>query len=567
MNNKYIKHLDSELDKFLKDEDNISALKRAGSLAEFKRTKLAVQYVIEKNLVLADDAKNADGIFVEFLDVSKRKYVDQQTALMAIQSMVLSSLASGKTYLEGMAVASGDKKEQKTAQKAIKEIRAVAGQVMPDYLVNTYSFIKSVNSKEGSAKIYNQRYELVFDFDEFFRTIQESARKNYPVSNLLSLDSDTEAKYRKVVSENIDGFLNILPDVVTKQKRAILEFERTPKPVSKVNSSIRAIRRENRPLNNECEELPSYLDYIKDDGNFVSFEEFKKSPSARVFNEFENEEDYVAYVTSSKFAQLVEYMEQPIKPEQITAKVPTFVVEQKGKVFQVQDSNDASDYGTNGFVIIGEYPKEQVILPKSEYKTVKGDEFITAEYSKIKNERALNAMKKVIAGATALVILANTLGAPVKEIVESVRGEEVVDPITPIEPVIPVDPVNPVNPINPVKPNPDTEYKNTEVKTDPSEIKDNPAHEITPDVDNMGDDGTIKPNLPEEETSGDETKEDESSGKTDASETPSEGTETPEEPEETFPDPSYDDPDGTPAEENHIGSDKKNESDDDEFFN
>lgn len=545
---KYIENLNNKINAFLEDEANISALEKSGNLLEFKRASLAVKYLIEKNIALTDDAKNAEVSFSLFVDKQNKKYLDEKIALMGIQSMVLSNLVSNKAILEGMSVVLEDKAEQKATKKAIQEIDVIAEQIMPDYLLNAYSVIKSMNKL---AVIYNQNDEMVFDFDKFFDSINQSARNTYPVNNSPTFNSDVEAKFKKTVRENLDGFMGILPDVIEKQKRALLENERAPKPVSKVNSDIRKLRRESRPIDWNGEEYPSYLDYIKDDGNFVSFEEFQNTPTARVFNEFDNQEDYVNYVTSSKFAQYVEYLEQPLKSREIKNGTPYFVVKKKGSDYKVQDGEELSDYATDDYSEVGRYPKEIVYLPKKEYKAVKDDEFITARFAKIKNEKVLNAMKKVVAGAMAVVILANALGTPVKEVLDSVKGNEVVDPIVPPAPPTPVTPVDPIIPITPVNPTPDTNNKNTEVKTDQSEIKDNPAHEITPEVDNMGDDGTIKPNLPEDITTGEQ---------------PSEGEDNSGVQEEVK-DPSYDDPDGKPAEENGIGSDKKNESSDDEFFN
>ena len=482
-----IKNLNARMDEFIANEENVQALTSSGNLMEFKRVHLAVKFLVENQISLTNDNQIAELSFGA-MENPDRTEKDEKSALRTIEAMVIGNLKAERDVQQWRA--SDDKKAKRAANKLIAQIDTVAGQIMPDYIANAYAVIKAGNK---SAEIKNEEGEIVFDLDKFFAAVRKSASKPAVVNNLPTYERDVEAKFRKVVKENVVGFLSAFEYISKQEASAAVELAGAGKVQRLVNSDIRKLRRRNRPVDSKGDLLPSYLDYINDDGSFVQYEQFKNTPSWRVYGDV-TEEDYKAYVLSRDFSQLVGILEQPLSSETLANEVPSFKIEKNGNELRIAEEVDYSDYAVGGYTELGDFAKEPVILPKKTYKLAKRVENETVEVSKLKgeHEKLAKNLKRVGAGVLAAAILATAIGLTVKQFTGDKEDTPIVqgpesDTTTPDEPVKPELPT----------------YNNTEVKDNAEDIKNNPALEITPEVDNMGDNGTIKPNLPELPESGD----------------------------------------------------------------
>jgi len=557
-----MKNLYSQINAYLSKKENVESLKKSGLYTEYKRVQLAVKYIIDKNITRADDGE----LILRWLNTAEkthRSYDTDKRLLMTMETMVLSNL---KSEIDIQKAAMKDPSNKKSAEKKIREMTSVAGEILPDYLTHAYAQIKAMND---TVKIRNIEGKELYDLDRFFEGVRKSTRKSYVIDNLPTFDREVEEKCREVIKENAAGFIEIFEDVARTAAKADLDRIHSPKEKRHVSSKVRKYRRSLRPLDINGDELPSYLDYITDNGELLSFAEFQNTPSYKVNKEFKTEQEYNSYVSSSAFARYISYLEQPLTPEAEDNGTPSFKY---------------PDTGRN-------YPKEKIILPKKQYKLTRNIENETVDITKIRNERNLETLKKIVAGALSVTLLVNALGWPVREVVKSIKSDAQVEPQPQPQPdynpdnsqggdqttdTTPVDPpVPPVTEDKPVYVGP-----NVTVYDDEDKIKDNPVHSdpmfdnpVSGVPDNVGTDGTIIPNLPPvEETTGSQesTSEPEEPVQTTDPEqgtTGEQGTEKePEEtkePEGTENNPEYDNPYGDVPEEN---PNNKTDNPDNELF-
>ena len=519
-----IKNLDAKLDKFFADESKAVSMTENGR-RELQRAHVAVKFLVANGISASDNGENAMKAFAT-LHTGTRK--EEQAVLREVQSMILVNLQSARAMQEFVATES--KQAKKSADKKIAQIDSVASQIMPDYVLNTYEIVKYAAL---SSEIKNADGDVVLDLEKLFAAVRKSASKPATIKALPTYEKAVAEKLTAIVRQNIVAFLGCAQDIAKLEKAATSKVNRKERNKTTFHSDIRKVRRENRPVNKAGEpSLPSYLDYINDDGTFVSYEDFKNTPSYKVYGEV-SEEDYQRYVNSREFSQLVSILESPLS-DRVVDEVPSFTIVENGADLKVAENIDDAEWDKSA-VIVGEFAKEPVVLPKKEYRASRNVENETVEVTKLPSAGlSSKAKKRILAGVLALTILAAAIGLTAKHFSGNDGEEPVIEETTTPEDTT-TEPQGPT-------------FNNTEVKEDVSDIKDNPAHEITPEVDNMGENGTIIPNVPETESS--------------------EETTTPEDTttETTESDPSYDQPDTPPAGDNGIGSDKKNETDEDEFF-
>lgn len=509
------KILETSLANLLSNQEKIKELSNHGLLLEYKRLYLGVKYLNANNIAVANQSSFAALTSA----INKNTPIDDAEFKLATSDAELAVLDNLNGALESLSFYGGESRKDRQNLKAReKEAIKVAGEILPDALNRAYDIILD-HGQDG--KIYDNEGNLIFDFESFIDKINKSAHKTLVVNNLPTLSDEAEKKYKKVVSENAREFLSLLPAIEKKIDELVING--VTKPVIIINTDIRKIRRDNRPVDKKGNLLPSYLDYITDDGKIVSYSEFLNSPTAKLLNEFSNEEEYKNYASSTAFWAYVSHLERPVSKASLEMGNPTFTLKIEGGE-------------------VKQFAKEKIVLPKNAYKLAKKSGNETTTISKVKNEKVLKALSRVVAGALSVVILAGSIGWSVKEIVESIKEHQTQngsgnDNTPPVDGTTP-----PTDTPEQTTPNRD----NVDIKDSPDEIVDNPAEEIAPPEE----DSTT---APEETTSPEET-------------TGPEETTTPEEittPEE---DPSKDNPESDVPNHNDIDEERREEETDDSFW-
>lgn len=543
MINTYVERLNS----LLENEEVKTSLSKAKKLQEVKKLRLALIYFNKKNIenetveVCLENLLTA----IESLDV-----IAIDSYLTVTQGEVLRTINGAVSDIHASEL---PKKQQ---AKQVKDLTSVASHIIPDYLNNIYVFIDRNNLDK---KIFNENGEQVFDFERYFEAISKLAIYDASINNLPTYSADVTNKYRKVIESNAEQLLNLTPymqSVVFQNPRDAVFVEDDTNYT--YDLEIRKLRYLHRPANKNHELLPSYLDFVSVDGGIIPYEQHKLTPSYNLAPS-ETEEDYLQFVNSNDFKNYVSRLETPIgEIGEMGADKYFEVKSERNNGKYSLCTEELSDYDDN-YVSLGYYPKESISLMGKDYKLAKHADSPTTIINKQKNEKLITRAKRIGAGTMAVIIIALALSVPVRYLVESSQDETQIT--------------------EPQPENGDESFKNNVEVVEPENIPENPAEEYEPEVDNVGDNGTIKPIVPPTENQGEEvtTPETPELPEGETPEVPEGEVTTPETPEE-YPvlppvveegesDPSYDQPDSEVPEKNDdINNKREEESSDDEFF-
>lgn len=578
---KFQKNLDNLLNEYRSQSRELTSGFSALDLTEYSKLNIALQFLINNKTVATLPSSDA---FLAYLDNGKADVL----TLAPIQAEVINAVSKiivNANVLEDM-VNNNDDMDKSAKAKAkqklnnvILQANAVYANIIPDYLVNARTIL---NGAGADTRIIDEQNYQIFDINEFFNGIKKSA-KQPPIFEVRTLGdkqfrrSNTAVnKLNKVVKDNVSEFASLIPaisEAVTKAEKAYYHNLKSIKAeIPMGNVAVRSARRQIRVANKSAEIIPSYLDFFASNNqDFLSFEEFKQTPTFKMCYPFKTEDEYKSFIKSSEFASLISHMETPAqfksklnydtfvtsknlkkaekqlecyysecKEEFAEWKKSVFPLEVKkeGNTKTYKLSTSGSDYvvpSEAGFEYVGSFAKETIFVPSKYYRKLKKleNQNITVSVCRAENEKLQNITRRIGAGVLALSILFNATGYAVKEGVEEIidtfkKGEE---PIT--------------TPNNPQKPDNST---NTEIKDNEEDIRDNPAEEYEPSVDNSDENGVTNPNIPSEP----------------------QGPEQPSEPQQPSIEdskPEYDQPDEiVPDENTNIQGDRENEGIDDEFF-
>lgn len=454
--------LEKSLSNLLSNQSKIKELSDYGLLAEYKRLYIAVKYINE-NSIVPSNARVLDALSSAIDDYS----IDSSEFKLATSCAELAILEGMRASIYAVDKLAGDsRKEIKEIEKKKKEIISVAGEILPDALNRVYDILQDYG-RDG--RIYDSEARLVFNFDSFIDKINKSAHSTSVINNLPTLSTDATIKYRRVVKESAKEFLNLIPSIGRTLSTVVDEGVR--RPTIMVNTDVRKLRRANRPEDKNGNLLPSYLDYIRDDGTIVPYNQFLNTPTAKLLKEFKNEREYAHYVSSTAFWAYVSYLETPMSDEAVEVGLPSFSLN------ELPISGGVDPFDTR------RYAQEKLILPKEVYKDAKKSGNLTTQVTKLRNDKILNGAKRAFAGVLSVVVLANSIGWPVSQIYNSIKDSS----------IGPNDEPNPPQTDDPVTPPEETTpMDNVDVVT-PDEIVDNPAEEITPPEETTGPEENITP--------------------------------------------------------------------------
>lgn len=459
------KILETSLSSLLSDQSKIKELSNYGLLAEYKRLYLAVKY-INQNSIVPVNGRALDAL-TNAIGHAEISSADFKLATSCAELAILDGLKAAGSSLDSFAIET--KKDAKTVAKKKKELVSVAGEILPDALNRVYDILQDYGR---NGQIFNADGNVVFDFDVFIEKINKSAHTTSVINNLPSLSVDATEKYRRIVKESAKEFLHLIPEI-GRTLSAVVDAGPIRQTVV-VNTDVRKLRRANRPKDKNGNLLPSYVDYITDTGAIVPYYHFQSTPTGRLLKEFRNEEEYANYVSSTAFWAYVSYLETPMSAEAVEVGLPSFGLN------ELSEHDGVDPFDTRRFA------KEKLILPKNVYKSAKKSGNATTTITKLRDENIINTANRVIAAALSVVVLANSLGWPINQIVNSIKEGQSNDGPgnTPIDP--PVD--------TPVKP-PETttpEDNNVEI-VDPDEIIDNPADDVNPPEETTGPEDVLTP--------------------------------------------------------------------------
>ena len=444
------KNLELSLERLLSNQSKIKELSDYGLLAEYKRLYLAVKYMNTNGIeTINGRALDALSSAIGYSSITSAEF---KLATSCAELAILDAFKAASYNLDRFG---GDtRSEIKISERKKKEIIDVAGQILPDALNRIYDILQDYG-RDG--KIYDASGNVVFDFESFIDKINKAAHTTSVVNNLPSISVDAAIKYRKVVQENASKFLNMVP-IITKNLSTVVETG-SVRPTFEVNTYVRRLRRANRPVDKNGNTLPSYLDFVNDDGTIVSYSRFLNTPTAKALKEFRNENEYVNYVSSTGFWSYVSYLESPMSSEAVEVGLPSFGLNE----LPVSDGVDVFD--------TRRFPKEKLVLPKDVYKTANRSSNVTTSVTRAKDDKFVKGLNRTVAGILAVAILGNAVAYPVGEMVKAIKNyTPVVDPG--VRPSGPSDDV--INPPEVTTPSVDVE------KVNPDEIIDNPAENIVP---------------------------------------------------------------------------------------
>lgn len=315
------KLLSERLNALLSDSEIAAFLKRKNLLMQSKKLAIALMFVEEEGIEVSD-LKHLS-FFMEFLEKVpsedfKEKYPDEKgidgfmvSDVFRTQFKVLEAIKGTVDYIDQqLAVQDLNRKDKKALADKRALCVGVAGEILPYYVNNAYNILQSSGL---STKIYDEQNYYVWDLDQMFDGSNRLLIHEATFNNLPYYSHQTEKKYLESISKDAEVFLNMSQALfdACEQWLSRVFIEDEEKLI--VNSNVRRFRRANRPANKNGELLPSYLDYLTDDGKIVPFEEFKKSATYRVFELFETEEEYNNFVKSNEFRSYVSYLETPLE--------------------------------------------------------------------------------------------------------------------------------------------------------------------------------------------------------------------------------------------------------------
>ena len=607
--------LNNILNKYKSGELELSNEFTRADFLECARINIALQFLIENDLELQ---RPYEKVFLSDVINGQTDPVVMSSAQADILLAIIGIKNDANVYRT--MVDENNQKDKKEKKEAIsklddlsKKATLVAQEIMPDFLLNSYQVLHGTNA---STKVYDEENYQIFDLDAFMKGVAKAGKVS-PVFEVKThgarqakMSKQAEAKLRAITKENIEEFLTLVPSVyqatvsVGQQYWEGLKFSQAEETFV-FNPQVREVRRKNRPQDKVGNLLPSYLDYFSETENrILTYEEFKNTPTYNVFKPFATEEEYNEFINSSEFLGHASYLENPVKfvsrlnyntfatsndlnkmekqtwifnkerdAEYKEWKNSMWTLETRESVdgrseyrLPISDESDFYMPGEKMFITAGYFAKEEIVLPAKYYHKAKriSKNNPTVQVKKLQNEKALNIARKIGAGVLALSILVNATGFAVKEGIEDAKDlvESIKDALNKEQPSTPESPEQPeqTGPSTQQPEEPQTpETNNTEVKDTEEEIRDNPAEELEPPVDNVDQNGDVQPSLPpvEEETTPPAEEE---------ITPPVEEETTPPVEEETDSKPEYDQPDAPVQDENDIQGDRENESDDDEFF-
>lgn len=531
MNN--LTKLSDVLTALINDEKSAEALKNENLYDEYKAILVLTNKLISKNLTDVDEtavddfcALISDGVLEGNQNTKARAVVEGEIikSFKTASDIFRNTPASDK----GMAYL---KKEAEVFEKATAIL-------MPAFLENAITVAGVDAGINAETQIDNQtalmpNHDGVIKFKKPQTEEVESDEEGYVESDEDELDlfelarkfddkkdfnpipqiSDKKRKvFEKSVRKYNDKFLYVVNEVCDYVKNCEIQDEKIYS--TKLARMVREFRRENRPVDKEGNMFPSYLDFINNDGTFVSYDEFLNSPSSVIYKSLvcedkeEGEKKFNKFVKSPEFMRAVRAMESAVDEGYIEGnglqdKVFALYVDKNGNLTLEKGEESDSDFahpdeGENE--LVGKFPKEVVLVSKEIYKKDKIESNDTSVVTPIKNKSTM----ATIAKASALVVLVAGIA------VGGVLGYKKCNEKTPAEPPY-VDPVTPDDP----KTDPDKK-PNYEV-VDPDQVRHNPAEDIDEPEEEPSEDENKpadEPENPENPENPDDNKEDEGKDET-----------------------------------------------------